>query len=553
MADMVKVTYDGKEYEYEVGTSYEKIAGDFSSNYKDKIIIADVDHHLVELNKKIKKDCVIDFRTVSSRSGFHVYSRTILFVMMKAICELYNDALDRVKVEFAISGGVFCTIDGKLSADDDFCEKVTKKMQEIIDADLPIVKDSFYKEDAVELLEKQGFHSKVSLFRFRRSSRVNLYCLDGYYDYYLGFLAPSTGYISAFKLTPYESGFVVQFSDRNNLNSVQELKKNSKQYNAMLGFDQVQKQLGIETVSDLNEALCSERFTSIYLGAEAFQEGKISDIAATIANRPDVKFVMIAGPSSSGKTSFSYRLSTQLITKGLNPHPIGLDNYYKDREFCPKDEDGNYDFECLEALDVEGFNNDMVKLLNGETVDIPVFNFKTGHREYHGNYITLKEGDVLVIEGIHGLNEKMSYALPKESKFKVYISALTTLNVDEHNRIPTTDVRLLRRMVRDNMKRGTSASQTIAMWDSVRRGEEKYIFPFQEEADVYFNSALIYEIAILKQFAEPLLFEIDKEDNSYHEAERLLKFLEFFLGVTTEGIANNSLMREFVGGSIFNV
>ena len=299
--------------------------------------------------------------------------------------------------------------------------------------------------------------------------------------------------------------------------------------------------------------ICSGGFEQLRLVTEALQEGKISDIAADIAKRDGVKFVMIAGPSSSGKTTFSYRLSTQLMAHGLNPHPIGLDNYYVDREFCPKDEEGNYDFECLESLDVEGFNKDMTRLLNGETVDIPVFNFKTGKREYHDNFLTLKENDILVIEGIHGLNEKMSYTLPKESKYKIYISALTCLNVDEHNRIPTTDVRLLRRMVRDHRTRGTGASGTLAMWESVRRGEEKYIFPYQESADAVFNSALIYELAVLKQFAEPLLFGIKKDDPGFHEAKRLLKFLDYFLGVTSEALPNNSILREFVGGIVFNV
>ena len=313
------------------------------------------------------------------------------------------------------------------------------------------------------------------------------------------------------------------------------------------------RELGVETVAGLNEALCRDDFSEIIEVFEAIQEGKIAQIAADVAKSGNVKFVMIAGPSSSGKTSFSYRLSTQLMAHGLKPHPIGLDNYYVDREFCPKDENGNYDFECLESLDVEGFNKDMTKLLNGERVEIPTFNFVTGKREYNGNFQKLGPNDILVIEGIHGLNEKMSYTLPAESKYKVYISALTCLNIDEHNRIPTTDVRLLRRMVRDNRTRGTKASGTLAMWDSVRKGEEKYIFPFQESADAVFNSSLVYEISVLKQFAEPLLFGIEESDPNYHEAKRLLKFLDYFLGVTSEGLPNNSLIREFVGGSIYNV
>jgi uridine kinase len=286
---------------------------------------------------------------------------------------------------------------------------------------------------------------------------------------------------------------------------------------------------------------------------EALHEAQIAKIAAKIADRGDVKFVMIAGPSSSGKTSFSHRLSVQLRALGKIPHPIALDNYFVDREKTPKDENGEYNFECLGALDVEGFNRDMTALLAGETVELPEFNFVTGKREYKGHYMRLDSNDLLVIEGIHGLNEKMSYALPAESKFKIYISALTSLNVDEHNRIATTDCRLLRRLVRDFRTRGASAQRTLSMWDSVRRGEEENIFPFQEEADAMFNSALVYELAVLKPYAESLLFSIEKGEPQYQEAKRLLKFLEYFLAVTTEHIPNNSLVREFVGGSIFPV
>lgn len=286
---------------------------------------------------------------------------------------------------------------------------------------------------------------------------------------------------------------------------------------------------------------------------EALQERRIGEIARDIARRDGVKFVMIAGPSSSGKTTFSHRLSIQLRTYGLRPHPIGLDNYYVDHDKTPLDADGNPDYECLESLDVEQFNQDMTALLRGEKVELPTFNFKTGKREYGGKVTELGENDILVIEGIHGLNEKMSYSLPAESKYKIYISALTTLNVDEHNRIPTTDNRLLRRIVRDARTRGASAARTVSMWPSVRRGEEKYIFPFQEEADAMFNSAMLFELAVLKQYAEPLLFSIQKGEPEYHEAKRLLKFLEYFLGISSEELPKNSLCREFVGGSCFEV
>ena len=311
--------------------------------------------------------------------------------------------------------------------------------------------------------------------------------------------------------------------------------------------------MGVETVGYLNERICEGKINDLILVQEALQERKMAEIAREIVARDGVKFIMIAGPSSSGKTSFSHRLSIQLRTLGLNPHPIAVDDYFVDRDKTPRDENGDYNFECLEAIDVEKFNKDMCDLLEGKEVEIPTFNFKIGRREYHGNYKKLGKDDILVIEGIHALNDKMSHSLPVSSKYKIYISALTSMNIDAHNRIPTTDGRLIRRMVRDARTRGASAKRTIEMWPSVRRGEEENIFPYQESADAFFNSATVYELAALKQFAEPLLYSIGKEEPEYYEAKRLLKFLEYYLGVNTESLPNNSIVREFVGGSCFKV
>jgi uridine kinase len=394
---------------------------------------------------------------------------------------------------------------------------------------------------------------KEKLFRFRRSSFINVYEIDGYYDYYYGYMLPSTGYIKRFTLQQYEEGFVLNLPECQDPTRIEIFEPRQKLFETLKQASEWGNQLGIDTVGDLNNKICSGELNDLVLVQEAQQERRIGEIAKDIANRKGVKFVMIAGPSSSGKTTFSHRLSIQLRTYGLKPHPIALDDYFKNREFTPRDENGDYNFECLEALDVEQINIDMSKLLAGETVELPSFNFKTGQREYKGNFKKLGADDVLVLEGIHALNDKMSYSLPVESKYKIYISALTTLNVDDHNRIPTTDGRLIRRIVRDARTRGASAKRTIEMWPSVRRGEEENIFPFQEGADAFFNSALIYELAVLKQFAEPLLFEITPEDKEYYEAKRLLKFLEYFLGVSSENLPNNSIVREFVGGSCFPV
>jgi uridine kinase len=394
---------------------------------------------------------------------------------------------------------------------------------------------------------------KVKLFKYRRSSFVNVYCLDGYYDYYYGFMLPRTGYVKSFDLMYYEKGILLLLPGMETPDKIDYFEPREKLFHTLKNSSGWGEMMGIDSVGDLNDVICEGGMSDMILVQEALLERRIGEIAKTIVDKGNVKFVLIAGPSSSGKTTFSHRLSIQLRTYGKIPHPIALDDYFVNREFTPKDEKGDYDFECLEAIDVKQFNEDMTRLLSGERVELPSFNFKTGQREYRGNFKQLGAEDILVIEGIHGLNPKTTYSLPDESKFKIYISALTNLNIDEHNRIPTTDGRLLRRMVRDARTRGASAKRTIAMWPSVRRGEEKYIFPFQEAADEMFNSVLIYELAVLKQYAEPLLFSIKPEEPEYYEAKRLLKFLEYFQGIDSENVPSNSICREFIGGSCFPV
>ena len=550
----VKVTVGKVTKEYPAGTVYETVAADFQKDYDAPIILASANGKLRELNKKIASDCTVDFNTRKDVAGHKTYRRTATFILIKAIRDIVGqDSLEKIKVEFSLGKGIYVNVLGDVTIDQAFLDKVKERMDELIADDLPIIKESFDLDDAVKLFRQEGMHDKERLFKYRRASKVNVYSLDGFYDYYYGYMCPRTGYVKKYELHLYDEGFVIQLSSRKDPDKLPEFKPQAKLYKTMKESTQWGISLDIETVGALNDKICAGKVEDLVLVSEALQEAKIAEIAQDIADRKEVKFVMIAGPSSSGKTSFSHRLSIQLRAKGLVPHPIALDNYFKNREDTPKDENGKYNFECLEAMDVEGFNNDMKKLLSGETVELPSFNFKTGMREYKGDLMHLNSEDVLVLEGIHGLNEKMSYALPAESKYKIYISALTSLNVDEHNRISTTDSRLLRRMVRDNRTRGTSASGTLAMWQSVRRGEEENIFPFQESADAMFNSALIYELAVLKQFAEPLLFAIEKDDPEYLEAKRLLKFLDYFVSFTCEDVPKNSLMREFIGGSIFNV
>lgn len=551
---MVTVKINGKERLVEDGVQYELIAEEYQNECTSQIALVVVDGKIQELMKRVNHDCELEFLTYEDVIGHKAYVRSAIMLMMKAIKDVAGmEAAVNVKVEFTIGAGYYCAFKNGLKLDEKTIEQIKNRMGELADMDMLVTKKAYPADEAVALFKELGMKDKVSLFRYRRSSNINVYCLGDYYDYYYGYMLPSTGYIKYFDLFAYEDGMILLLPEREEPEKLPEFTPKEKLFRTLMASAEWGIEMGIDTVGDLNDRICQGDISDLILVQEALQERRIGEIARDIARRKNVKFVMIAGPSSSGKTTFSHRLSIQLRTYGLKPHPIGLDNYYLNHDMTPLDDKGNPDYECLEALDVEQFNQDMSSLLAGKEVQLPTFNFKTGRREYSGKTTKLGEDDILVIEGIHGLNEKMSYSLPAESKFKIYISALTCLNVDEHNRIPTTDGRLLRRMVRDARTRGTSAEKTIAMWASVRRGEEKYIFPFQEEADAMFNSAMIYELAVLKQYAEPLLFNIKKGDPGYHEAKRLLKFLEYFLGVSSEELPKNSLCREFVGGSCFDV
>lgn len=551
---MITIKINGEEKLFEDGVQYELIAEEYQNECTSQIALVVIDGKIQELMKRADHDCELEFITYEDMIGHKAYVRSAVMLMMKAIKDVAGiEAAVNVKVEFTIGSGYYCSFKNGLKLDEQTIEKIKDRMGELADMDMLVTKKAYPAAEAVALFDELGMKDKVSLFRYRRSSNINVYCLGDYYDYYYGYMLPSTGYVKYFDLFPYEEGMILLLPEREEPEKLPEFTPKKKLFQTLMTAREWGMDMGIDTVGDLNDQICQGGIADLILVQEALQERRIGEIARDIARHEGVKFVMIAGPSSSGKTTFSHRLSIQLRTYGLKPHPIGLDNYYLNHDQTPLDDQGKPDYECLEALDVEQFNRDMSDLLAGKEVQLPTFNFKTGKREYNGKIAKLGADDILVIEGIHGLNEKMSYSLPAESKFKIYISALTCLNVDGHNRIPTTDGRLLRRLVRDARTRGTSADQTIAMWDSVRRGEEKYIFPFQEEADAMFNSAMIYELAVIKQYAEPLLFNIRQGEPAYHEAKRLLKFLEYFLGVSSEELPKNSLCREFVGGSCFDV
>ena len=551
---MMKVNVDGVEYIYPKGTLYQAIAADFQEGYAHDILLVNRNGKLCELHKALDRDCTLKMITVEEKPGMQTYERSVVFLMLKAFYDVVRkENVERVSVEYSISHALFIRAKGAFTLGQELLNQVEGRMRAISEQAVPIRKESINTDDAVELFRKTQMYDKAQLLSFRINSHVNIYFLDEFSDYFYGYMVPDTGYLKCFGLQLFESGFVLRLPDQKNPSQLGAFHPSMKVFRELYDATLRSEALHISNVAEMNGVISQGNATHMILAHEAMMEKKIGDIAGEIAARKDVRFVMIVGPSSSGKTTFSHRLSTQLLACGLHPHAIATDNYFKNRSETPLDQNGQYDFESLGAMDVEQFNADMTRLLRGETVEIPQFNFKKGVREYNGDYLTLGAQDVLVIEGIHCLNDQLSYSLPKESKYKIYISCLTTLNVDDHNYIPTTDARLLRRIERDARTRGYSARATIQMWPSVRRGEENNIFPFQDSADMIFNSALIYEIALLNPFVEPLLFGVPKDCEEYIEAKRLLKFLNYFLPIPADDVPKTSLMREFIGGGCYKV
>lgn len=543
----------GKKKEYPYGTQFIEIAREYQHTQEYPILLVMAGNRLRELHRRAKEDCRITFITMKDQAGYNAYRRSLSLMMLKAVHKEIGSGEYQVGIHFVVSNGLYCTLHGETEVTEEFLQKVKEHMREFVIQTIPLEKRTVDTVDALKLFHSHGMYDKEKLFRYRRSSKANIYSMGGFEDYYYGYMVMDTSYLNKFDLKKYQDGFVLCLPTRNNPNEIPEFHPVEKLFHVQNTSRKWSESLDIFSVGELNDLVVQGRTKELIMIQEAYHEKQIARIAEEIAQHPEKKLVMIAGPSSSGKTTFSHRLSTQLSVYGLKPHPIPIDDYFVNRDMTPKDENGEYNFECLEALDIKQFNEDMGRLLAGDKVELPTYNFKTGKREYKGKLKQLGKNDILVIEGIHGLNDRLSYALPQESKFKIYISALTQLNVDEHNRIPTTDGRMIRRMVRDARTRGITAQQTIAMWPSVRRGEEHHIFPHQESADVMFNSALIYELAVLKIYAEPLLFGIDRDSTEYVEAKRLLKFLDYFVPIPADYIPNNSLVREFIGGSCFDV
>ena len=551
---MCKVTVGSREKAYPDGTPFGEIVKDFDQDCKYPVVLVTVDGKLRELHKKIHRDCRISLVTVADSIGHKTYKRSMNLLLLKAVYHVAgHEKIRKIVLHFTVGEGFYYTIDGDVTIDQPFLDQVETYMHELVEKHAPVMKRSVSTASALDLFHKYGMYDKEKLFRYRRSSRVNIYNLEEFEDYFYGYMVWHTGYLKYFKLYPYDEGFVMQMPTRKEPEKLPPFTPSPKIFQVQKEAEKWGEMMGVSVVGELNEKISKGKMQELLLISEALQEGRISKIAEQIIERGGVKFVMIAGPSSSGKTTFSHRLSIQLAAHGMKPHPIAVDNYFVNRVDSPRDENGNYDYEALNCIDVKQFNEDMEELLAGKRVELPVYNFVKGEREYKGDFLQLGAEDILVIEGIHCLNDDLSYSLPRDKKFKIYISALTQLNIDDHNRVPTTDGRLIRRMVRDARTRGASAQDTIRMWDSVRRGEERNIFPYQEEADAMFNSAFLYELSVLKQYAEPILYSVPRDSAEYNEAKRLLKFLDYFLGVSSEQVPHNSIVREFIGGSCFKV
>lgn len=528
---------------YELSRQYEK-------NYEYPIIVAKVNGVIQELYHTVQKDSVVQFCTTNDKDGKRAYIRGMSMLLLKAAYkEIGKDKIENIIIDFCLDSGYFCRIQGDVTLDEALLQRLEKRMRDYVKEDIPFEKKVIRTRDAKELFDRLGMADKSKLMEYRRNSRMTVYYLGDFIDYYYGAMPYSTEILSHFRLQLFEDGFVFIVPRREEPTTMPTFKPSVKQYHTMQMANDWSAKMQVSTVGELNERIVEGGLQELMLTQEALHEKTIGDIAVEIARR-GCRIVTIAGPSSSGKTTFSYRLSTQLQTLGLRPHPIALDDYFVNREDTPKDADGKYDYECIEAIDTKLFNEDLISLLQGKPVQLPTYNFITGLREYNKPIMQLGKEDILVIEGIHGLNDKLTYSIPREDKFKIYISALTTLNIDSHNRIPTTEGRLIRRIIRDARTRGNTAQRTISMWNSVRRGESKNIFPFQEEADAMFNSALIYELAAMKLYADPLLFQVPKDCEEYAEAQRLLKFLDYFLPIDPHHVPLNSILREFIGGGI---
>lgn len=542
---MLEITYNEKIINTQPITVFEL----FKDEIKEKGIIAcRFNNEVKSLNYKIEENGKIELIDISNKDGMRIYRRGLIYILSKAFEELYPNA--KTAINYQLSNSMLCeVIDAEVN--DEMITKINDKFKEIVEKDIPIIKKIMTKKEAKEFYYKEKNEKGRLQIEDGYKDTVSLYYCEDYYNYFYGILPISTGFAKIYEIVRYHNGILIRYPNSKNINKLPVFEENKKLLETLDEYERLHETLHVQTLYKLNRIIKRKKIKEYILLDEALHEKKMAKIADDIVNRKKVKVVLIAGPSSSGKTTFAHRLGIQLRLNGLKPVTISVDNYFVERENNPKDENGNYDFECIEAIDTKLFNEHILKLLNGEEIDVPTFDFEKGTKRYNGEKMRLKDDQILVIEGIHCLNDKLTSLIPKDQKYKIYISCLTVLNVDFNNRISTTDSRLIRRIVRDNQFRGYSALHTLRMWDSVNRGEEKNIFPYQEQADSMFNSSLIYEIAVLKDYAIPLLKEIKNTEPEYSEAKKLLSLLEYFESVPSEYVPTNSLLREFIGGSIF--
>lgn len=518
-------------------------------NENSNIIACKVNNEIKNLNFILKENDEVELIDTTTRDGARIYTRGLLFIMSMAFEQLYPEVL--LSINYQLKSSMFCKIQNTIVTEE-MLINVKKKMQEIVNQNLKIEKQEIPKEKALAFLKTKNTIAGIVQFENKQKDTISLYCCDGYYNYFFGVMPISTGAIKLFDIMKYDDGFLVRYPTKENPNEIPEHETTKKLESTLAEYNDIHKVLGYCTLDKINETIRNGNAKELILLSEALHEKKISQIADMVAKDRSKRIVLIAGPSSSGKTTFAKRLGIQLRLNGLKPKTISVDNYFVEREQTPKDEDGKLDFESIEAVDLKLLNDHLVRLLNGEEIEMPTFNFMNGHKEYLGHKMKLEEDEVLVMEGIHCLNDNLTPAIPKEQKFKIYISALTVLNIDYYNRISTTDTRVIRRTVRDSQFRGYDAKHTLAAWPSVSKGEQKNIFPYQEDADVMFNTSLIYEINALRNYALPLFEKITKDDPEYSEAKRLCKFLEYFEPIDTEIVPKNSLIQEFIGKGIFD-
>lgn len=544
----MQIEYKENIIDVKSGTKIKELLGDEIN--RTNAIAARFNNEVKSLNYQLNEDGIIELIDISDKDGIRIYRKGLLFIIGKAIEELYPN--EKMIVNYQLSNSLLCELDN-MEITEEMIKKINEKVAEIVEKNLSIEKKYMSKEEALNFYKDKLTTKGKLQMDLQAKKQVSLYWCEDYFNYFYGILPINTGILNIYEIVKYHRGFLIRYPNKKDITKLPEFKEHKKLLATLDEYDLLHRVLNVPSVKELNEITRKNRIKEYMLLDEALHEKKIANIADDIVKNKKVKMILIAGPSSSGKTSFAQRLGIQLRLNGLKPVTISVDNYFVERECNPKDENGNYDFECIEAIDVDLFNEHLVKLLNGEEVEIPKFDFEFGTKRYIGNKLKLAEDEVLVIEGIHCLNDKLTPLIPKEQKYKIYISCLTVLNIDEHNRISTTDTRLIRRMVRDSQFRSYKALHTLKMWDSVVRGEEKYIFPFQEEADSMFNSSLIYELGVLKDYAMPLLEEIDRTSPEYSEAKRLHRMLGYFESIPAEYLPYNSLLREFVGGSIFDV